>query len=144
MVAQPGSQSTAGMQTKLDQTQRALTSAKTDYERVHQRMMAEIPELFEGRVGYFEHCVEAVIQTQVRSPLMLYHGSCSPPSPSSPLSPSPSSQALHYHKCSETLLEGFSKLHGSAELMSEEELAETTEQCLTDLRALSIVGGASS
>lgn len=104
----------AALQAKLEQTQRALSSARSDYDRVHSRMMQEMPELYEGRVGYFDLCLQAVIK----------------------------SQALHYQDCSRTLHAGLTKLQGSSELMSEEEIAKTTERHLADIRALSIVGAA--
>lgn len=47
------------------QLTRAFSSAKQDYERVHSRMMQEMPELFEGRVEYFDLSLQAVIKAQV-------------------------------------------------------------------------------
>lgn len=47
------------------QLTRALSSAKQDYERVHGRMMQEMPELYEGRVEYFDLSLQAVIKAQV-------------------------------------------------------------------------------
>ena len=48
------------------QLTRALSSAKQDYERVHGRLMQEMPDLFEGRVEYFDLSLQAVIKAQVR------------------------------------------------------------------------------
>lgn len=107
------SQSGPGMQAKLDQTQRALTSSRADYERVQSRMMQEMPVLYQQRVGYFEFCLQAAIK----------------------------SQALHYRECSRSLHDTLSKLRGSSELMTEEEITRNTEKCLADIRSLSIVGG---
>ncbi len=47
------------------QLTRALSSTKQDYERVHSRMMQELPELYEGRVEYFDVSLQAVIKAQV-------------------------------------------------------------------------------
>lgn len=47
------------------QSHRALASARTDYERIHDRLMQEIPQLLEGRVDYFDTCLFAVIKAQV-------------------------------------------------------------------------------
>jgi len=46
---------------------RAVSSARLDYERVQSRIMAEMPELFEGRVAYFDLCLQAVLKSQVNS-----------------------------------------------------------------------------
>lgn len=48
------------------QMHRAVSSARSDYERVHSRVMAEMPELYDGRVAYFDLCLQAVIKAQVR------------------------------------------------------------------------------
>ena len=54
-------------------------------------------------------------------------------------------QALYYRECSGTLCEGLRRLqHGSSGLMNEEEIVRTTENCLADIRALSIVGDSPS
>lgn len=47
------------------QSQRAVTTARTDYERVHDRLMLEVPQLLEGRVEYFDVCLAAVMKAQV-------------------------------------------------------------------------------
>ena len=52
------------------QLTRALSSAKQDYERVHGRLMQEMPDLFEGRVEYFDLSLQAVIKAQVRRKFM--------------------------------------------------------------------------
>jgi len=103
----------AGVQARLDVMHRAVSSARSDYERVHSRVMAEMPELYDGRVAYFDLCLQAVIKAQ----------------------------ALYYRECSGTLCESLGKLQGgSTDLMSEEEIVKTTEKHLADIRALSIVG----
>ena len=51
-------------------------------------------------------------------------------------------QALHYRECSRSLRSTLSKMQGSNELMSEDEITRNTEKCLADIRSLSIVGGA--
>lgn len=48
-------------------TQRSLSSSRADYDRIHQRMMQELPQVLETRVCYFEHCLQAVIQAQVHT-----------------------------------------------------------------------------
>ena len=48
------------------QSQRAVTTARADYERVHDRLMLEIPQLLEGRVDYFDVCLFAVMNAQVK------------------------------------------------------------------------------
>lgn len=50
----------------LSQTHRSLTSSRADYDRIHQRMMQELPRVLDGRVNYFEHCLQAIIEAQVR------------------------------------------------------------------------------
>ena len=47
------------------QSQRAVMSARTDYERVHDRLMQEIPQLLDGRVDFFDACLFAILRTQV-------------------------------------------------------------------------------
>lgn len=49
----------------LLQTQRKVASARSDYERVHHRLMQELPQLYEGRVEFFEPCVTATQQSAV-------------------------------------------------------------------------------
>jgi hypothetical protein len=57
--------SPAGMQAKLELTHRSLSSSRADYDRIHQRMMQELPQVLDGRVSYFEHCLQAVIEARV-------------------------------------------------------------------------------
>ena len=47
------------------QTQRKLASKKSEYERINERLMTEMPQLYDGRIDFFEPCVTAVIQSQV-------------------------------------------------------------------------------
>ena len=54
----------------LLQTQRSVASAKADYERVHSRLMHDIPQLLDNRLGYFDQCLQAVIKAQVRQSRM--------------------------------------------------------------------------
>jgi hypothetical protein len=49
----------------LSQTHRSLSSSRADYDRIHQRMMQELPQVLDGRVSYFEHCLQAVIEARV-------------------------------------------------------------------------------
>lgn len=117
---------------------RAVSSARLDYERVQSRVMAEMPELFEGRVAYFDLCLQAVLKSQVKarliSPLNIPTNLCLP-----------LPQALYYRECSGVLCEGLRRLqHGSGDLMNEEEIVKTTEKYLADIRALSIVGDSPS
>ena len=51
----------------ITKLQRSLSSAKADYERVHGRVMHDMPQLYENRLGYFDHCLQAVIKAQVRA-----------------------------------------------------------------------------
>ena len=37
-------------------------TARTDYERVHDRLMQEIPQLIDGRLEYFGACIIAVLK----------------------------------------------------------------------------------
>jgi len=121
------------------QMHRAVSSARSDYERVHSRVMAEMPELYDGRVGYFDLCLQAVIKAQVRQ--LSYHTHSMLWSWSYAFPPLNSLQALYYQECSGTLRESLGKLQGgSTDLMSEEEIVKTTEKHLADIRALSIVG----
>ena len=48
------------------QTQRKLASRKADYERVHDRLMHDLPKLYDGRVDFFEPCLVAMVQSQVK------------------------------------------------------------------------------
>ena len=50
----------------FEQLHRSLASSKADYERVHSRLMYDMPRLYENRVGYFDQCLQAVIKAQVR------------------------------------------------------------------------------
>ena len=47
------------------QMQRSLCSSRAEYDRIHQRMLQELPQVLEERVEYFEHCLQAVIEAQV-------------------------------------------------------------------------------
>ena len=48
-----------------------MMAARTDYERVHDRMMVEIPQLLEGGISYVDHCLCAVTKAQVYFCLIL-------------------------------------------------------------------------
>ena len=50
----------------FEQLHRSLASAKADYERVHGRLMHDMPQLYDNRLGYFDQCLQAVIKAQVR------------------------------------------------------------------------------
>lgn len=60
--------STSVSATKMELTQRKLASKKSEYERINERLMTEMPQLYDGRIDFFEPCVTAVIQSQ-----LLYH-----------------------------------------------------------------------
>jgi hypothetical protein len=107
------SSSLAGMQAKLELTQRNLSLSRADYDRIHQRMMQELPKVMEGRVGYFEHCLQAIIEAQV----------------------------LYYHDCAKSLCSCLEQLTGTSEVPEDHELKTTSDKLLTEIRALSIVGG---
>lgn len=49
------------------QSQRTVTTARADYERVHDRLMLEIPQLVDQRKSYFGACLQAVVNAQVSS-----------------------------------------------------------------------------
>lgn len=51
----------------LPQAQRKVSSARSDYERVQQRLMVELPQVYQGRVDFFEPCVTAALQSEVSS-----------------------------------------------------------------------------
>ena len=119
------------------QMHRAVSSARLDYERVQSRVMAEMPELFEGRVAYFDLCLQAVLKSQVKAHFSF---ECIPTNLCLPVP-----QALYYRECSGVLCEGLRRLqHSSGDLMNEEEIVKTTEKYLADIRALSIVGDSPS
>ena len=42
-----------------------MATARSDYERVHDRLMLEVPMLLENRVGYFDTCLVAIMKAQV-------------------------------------------------------------------------------
>ena len=58
------------------QTQRNLSLSRADYDRIHQRMMQELPRVMEGRVAYFEHCLQAIIEAQVHTPTNMFTTEC--------------------------------------------------------------------
>ena len=94
------------------QAQRAVSTARGDYERIHSRLMYEVPELCEQRVGYYETCVRASIKAQ----------------------------ALYYHQCSLTFRAGLVRVRGEGGVATQEELTQLTSKYLDDIKALSIVG----
>ena len=95
------------------QAQRAVSTARADYERIHSRLMYEVPQLCDQRVAYYETCMKASIR----------------------------SQALYYHHCSQTFRSGLSKARGENGVATREELTQLTTKYLDDIKALSIVGG---
>ena len=44
-----------------------LTRARSDYERIHDQLMLEVPQLVEVKGSYLDLCLLAVIRAQVRS-----------------------------------------------------------------------------
>lgn len=104
-------------QVKIDMTQRAVSTARADYERIHSRLMFEVPELCEQRVTYYETCMRATIKAQ----------------------------ALYYHQCSLIFRNSLAKVRGEeGSMATQEELTQLTAKYLEDLRALSIVGNIAS
>eukprot|EP00731_Ephydatia_muelleri_P020594 Em0013g321a len=103
-------------QVKVDLAQRAVLTARAEYERIHSRLMYEVPELCEQRVGYYETCLRASIKAQ----------------------------ALYYHQCSLTLRAGLVKVRGEGGMATQEELTQLTAKYLDDIKALSIVGNVAS
>ena len=47
------------------QSHRAVATSRADYERVHDRLMLEVPQLLDNRVDYFDTCLSAVMKAQV-------------------------------------------------------------------------------
>ena len=47
------------------QTQRKVASAKSEYEKIHQRLMNELPQLYEKRIDLFDPCLTAMMSSQV-------------------------------------------------------------------------------
>ncbi|XP_074641052.1 bridging integrator 3-like [Tubulanus polymorphus] len=50
---------------KLEQSKKALTVAKEDFETQNQILREDLPRLYEGRIDFFEPCFQALIKTQV-------------------------------------------------------------------------------
>lgn len=107
-----------GAQAKLDLLQRSLASAKADYERVHGRLMHDMPKLYDNRLAYFDHCLQAVIKAQA----LYYHDS---------------SDSLYKVACSMQKELGHTE---DGELMTEEQIMKTNDKYLDEIRGLSIVG----
>jgi hypothetical protein len=110
------SSSPAGMQAKLELTHRSLSSSRADYDRIHQRMMQELPRVLEGRVDYFEHCLQAIVEAQV----------------------------LYYRDCAASLNSCVERLTGTAEVPEDHELQTASDKLLAEIRSLSIVGGSTN
>lgn len=102
---------------KLELSQRAVSTARADYERVHDRLMLEVPQLLEGRVEYFDICLVAVMKAQ----------------------------SLYYKECGSRLLDGLENLRSSddRDALSEDSIEQTTAADLAAIRLLSIVGSQS-
>mmetsp|Transcript_40554 Transcript_40554/g.63640 ORF Transcript_40554/g.63640 Transcript_40554/m.63640 type:complete len:145 (-) Transcript_40554:17-451(-) len=97
-------------QAKLDATNQALAAAKQDYEKQNSVMLADLPQLIEGRIDYFEPSFEAMIR----------------------------SGASYYSQASEALSDLTNKLGWKKEL-SDEDCQQQLQQKLAEIKALSIV-----
>lgn len=97
-------------QAKLDATNQALAAAKQDYEKQNSVMLADLPQLIEGRIDYFEPSFEAMIR----------------------------SGASYYSQASEVLSDLTNKLGWKREL-SDEDCQQQLQQKLAEIKALSIV-----
>lgn len=125
------------------QTQRNLALSRADYDRIHQRMMQELPRVMEGRVAYFEHCLQAIIEAQVHTYInmfttrMLHTCTCT----HAHICAHTCTQVLYYHDCAQSLCSCLEQLTGSSEVPEDHELKTTSDKLLTEIQALSIVGG---
>ena len=44
-----------------------LSRTRVDYERVHERLMQEVPQLVQVKADYLDICLVAVVKAQVRT-----------------------------------------------------------------------------
>lgn len=117
------------------QSQRAVTTARTDYERVHERLMSEVPQLLEGRIEYFDVCVMAVMNAQVIFYLFFFFFCAHFLYVYAVL------QSLYYKECSSSIQSGLESLQDYEDVHScEESIQQTTAADLAAIRMLSIVG----
>lgn len=96
---------------KLEATQCDLAKCKPEFERLDLQLNQEIPQLYEGRIDYFEPCFEALIKSQ-----------------------------MQYYECCDYLLgELEAKMHSEDEDMSDDAIEKRSQQQLSAIKALSIV-----
>lgn len=96
---------------KLDANNQALAVAKLDYERQNAVMLADLPQLIEGRIDYFEPSFEAMIR----------------------------SGASYYSQASEALSDLTNKLGWKKGELSDEDCQQQLQQKLAEIKSLSIV-----
>ncbi|XP_019864387.1 PREDICTED: bridging integrator 3-like [Amphimedon queenslandica] len=61
----------ASQSAKLELTQRKLSSAKSEFEKINSQLMTELPQLHEKRVDVFDPCLKAMMSSE-----LLYHQNC--------------------------------------------------------------------
>ena len=98
---------------KLDQYEKELEIARNDYEVQNSLMLEGLPQLWEGRVTYFEPCFAALQRSQVD----------------------------YYSKCCQSYGDLVQKLDGSNESDEEGDHLDV-QSMLADIRSLSIIGNA--
>jgi DNA repair exonuclease SbcCD ATPase subunit len=98
---------------KLEQYEKELESARNDYEAQNALMLEGLPQLWEGRVTYFEPCFEALQRSQVD----------------------------YYSKCCQAYGDLVEKLD-SDNVGDEEGAHLDVQDMLTDIRSLSIIENA--
>lgn len=97
---------------KLEQYEKELETARNDYETQNALMLDGLPQLWEGRVTYFEPCFEALQRSQVD----------------------------YYSKCCQAYSDLVHTLDGDN--VAGEDVQLDVQDMLNDLRSLSITGNA--
>jgi hypothetical protein len=102
---------TAQNLSKLEQYEKEFETARDDYDAQNFLMLEALPQLWEGRVTYFEPCFAALQKSQVD----------------------------YYSKCCQAYGDLVQKLDGGNDA-DEEGVHQDVQDMLTDIRSLSIVG----
>jgi chromosome segregation ATPase len=98
-------------QVKLESTQRELEKCKLEFEGLDSQLNQEIPQLYEGRIDYFEPCFEALIKSQMR----------------------------YYEHCDRLLNDLETKMRSDDKDMADDAVEKRIQQQLSEIKALSIV-----
>lgn len=56
----------------ISQTQRKVSSARSEFDKINEHLMSELPQLYERRVDLFEPCLKAMMSSKVsQCPILL-------------------------------------------------------------------------